>query len=171
MSRDRPFFFRIVDACKRDQGAYSMVFLTEDKLVAVRDPFGCWPLVMGRRRNGEGSLWVPAACDGPNSYVLEKSVYEVRSLFGEILAEDSPVDCDVVIAVPDSGVVSAIGYAAKAGVLFQQALIRSHHVGRTFIEPLRRSGTSVDDSTVRRTTSTKIVRYIREAGAQEVHIH
>ncbi|GAB2219850.1 hypothetical protein Droror1_Dr00007487 [Drosera rotundifolia] len=235
-SKARPFFLRIVDACERVQGAYSMVFLTEDKLVAVRDPFGFRPLVMGRRRNGAvvfasetcaldlidaeyerdvnpGELLIvdkegvqsmcllphhePKQCvfeliyfARPNSYVFEKSVYEARSLFGEILAEDSPVDCDVVIAVPDSGVVSAIGYAAKVGVPFQQGLIRSHYVGRTFIEPsqkIRDFGVKlklapvravlegkrvvvVDDSIVRGTTSSKIVRLIREAGAKEVHM-
>lgn len=235
-SKARPFFLRIVDACERVQGAYSMVFLTEDKLVAVRDPFGFRPLVMGRRRNGAvvfasetcaldlidaeyerdvnpGELLIvdkegvqsmcllphhePKQCvfeliyfARPNSYVFEKSVYEARSLFGEILAEDSPVDCDVVIAVPDSGVVSAIGYAAKVGVPFQQGLIRSHYVGRTFIEPsqkIRDFGVKlklapvravlegkrvvvVDDSIVRGTTSSKIVRLIREVGAKEVHM-
>ena len=71
----------------------------------------------------------------PNSVVFGRSVYESRRQFGEILATESPVECDVVIAVPDSGVVAALGYAAKAGVPFQQGLIRSHYVGRTFIEP------------------------------------
>ncbi|KAE8669968.1 Amidophosphoribosyltransferase [Hibiscus syriacus] len=126
----------------------------------------------------------------PNSVVFGRSVYESRHAFGEILAIEAPVDCDVVIAVPDSGVVAALGYAAKAGVPFQQGLIRSHYVGRTFIEPsqkIRDFGVKlklspvrgvlegkrvvvVDDSIVRGTTSSKIVRLLKEAGAKEVHM-
>lgn len=236
ISKARPFFLRIVDACEQLQGAYSMVFITEDKLVAVRDPFGFRPLVMGRRSNGAvvfasetcaldlieatyerevypGEVLVvdkdgiqslcliphpePKKCifehiyfSMPNSIVFGKSVYESRRAFGEILATEAPVDCDVVIAVPDSGVVSALGFAAKAGVPFQQGLIRSHYVGRTFIEPsqkIRDFGVKlklspvravlegkrvvvVDDSIVRGTTSSKIVRLIKEAGAKEVHM-
>ncbi|GJY15702.1 amidophosphoribosyltransferase, chloroplastic-like protein [Tanacetum coccineum] len=106
------------------------------------------------------------------------------------MATESPVECDVVIAVPDSGVVAAIGYANKAGVPFQQGLIRSHYVGRTFIEPsqrIRDFGVKlklspvravlegkrvvvVDDSIVRGTTSSKIVRLLKEAGAKEIHM-
>ncbi|KMT17709.1 hypothetical protein BVRB_2g036540 [Beta vulgaris subsp. vulgaris] len=236
ISKARPFFLRIVDACEQLEGAYSMVFLTEDKLVAVRDPYGFRPLVMGRRSNGAvvfasetcaldlieatyerevypGEVLVvdkegvqslclmphpePKQCifehiyfSLPNSIVFGRSVYESRREFGEILATESPVDCDVVIAVPDSGVVAALGYAAKAGVPFQQGLIRSHYVGRTFIEPsqrIRDFGVKlklapvkavlegkrvvvVDDSIVRGTTSSKIVRLIKEAGAKEVHM-
>ncbi|KAH9696687.1 Amidophosphoribosyltransferase 1 [Citrus sinensis] len=175
ISKARPFFLRIVDACEKLEGAYSMVFVTEDKLVAVRDPYGFRPLVMGRRSNGA---------------VVFASVYESRNHFGEVLATEAPVESDVVIAVPDSGVVAALGYAAKAGVPFQQGLIRSHYVGRTFIEPsqkIRDFGVKlklspvrgvlegkrvvvVDDSIVRGTTSSKIVRLLEEAGAKEVHM-
>ncbi|KAK7351898.1 hypothetical protein VNO77_11658 [Canavalia gladiata] len=235
-SKQRPFLLRIIDACEKLEGAYSFVFVTEDKLVAVRDPFGFRPLVMGRRSNGAvvfasetcaldlieasyerevfpGEVLVmdknglqslclmshpnPKQCIFehiyfalPNSVVFGRSVYESRRKFGEILATESPVECDVVIAVPDSGVVAALGYAAKAGVPFQQGLIRSHYVGRTFIEPsqkIRDFGVKlklspvravlegkrvvvVDDSIVRGTTSSKIVRLIREAGAKEVHM-
>ncbi|KAJ8763456.1 hypothetical protein K2173_002339 [Erythroxylum novogranatense] len=237
ISKTRPFFLRIVEACERLQGAYSMVFVTEDKLVAVRDPFGFRPLVMGRRRSNGAIVFASETCaldlidaeyerevnpgevlvvdkDGiqslcliphpqpkqcifehiyfsqPNSIVFGRSVYESRSVFGEILATVAPVECDVVIAVPDSGVVAALGYAAKAGVPFQQGLIRSHYVGRTFIEPsqkIRDFGVKlklspvkgvlkgkrvvvVDDSIVRGTTSSKIVRMLKEAGAIEVHM-
>ncbi|KAL4281006.1 hypothetical protein GQ457_03G002270 [Hibiscus cannabinus] len=237
ISKARPFFLRIVDACEKLEGAYSMVFVTEDKLVAVRDPHGFRPLVMGRRSNGAvvfasetcaldlieatyerevnpGEVLVVDKKDGvqslclmphpepkqcifehiyfalPNSVVFGRSVYESRHAFGEILATEAPVDCDVVIAVPDSGVVAALGYAAKAGVPFQQGLIRSHYVGRTFIEPsqkIRDFGVKlklspvrgvlegkrvvvVDDSIVRGTTSSKIVRLIKEAGAKEIHM-
>jgi amidophosphoribosyltransferase len=126
----------------------------------------------------------------PNSDVFGKSVYEQRYKYGRILAEVAPVKVDVVIAVPDSGVVCALGYAAEAGVPFQQGLIRSHYVGRTFIEPsqkIRDFGVKlklspvksvlkgkrvvvVDDSIVRGTTSSKIVRLLKEAGATEVHM-
>ncbi|KAL3695579.1 hypothetical protein R1sor_009655 [Riccia sorocarpa] len=236
ISKARPFIARLVDACQQLEGAYSMVFLTEDKLVAVRDPYGFRPLVMGRRSNG-AVVFASETCaldlieaeyereinpgevvvvdkDGvsslclvpqrqrkacifehiyfalPNSVVFGLSVYQSRYKFGEILATEAPVECDVVIAVPDSGVVAALGYAAKAGVPFQQGLIRSHYVGRTFIEPsqkIRDFGVKlklapvrpvlagkrvvvVDDSIVRGTTSSKIVRLIKEAGATEVHL-
>ncbi|PHU10652.1 Amidophosphoribosyltransferase, chloroplastic [Capsicum chinense] len=236
ISKARPFLLRIVEACEKIEGAYSMVFATEDKLVAVRDPYGFRPLVMGRRSNGaivfasetcaldlieatyerevlpgevvvvdkEGVQSIclmphpePKSCIFehiyfalPNSVVFGRSVYESRRAFGEILATEAPVECDVVIAVPDSGVVAALGYAAKAGVPFQQGLIRSHYVGRTFIEPsqkIRDFGVKlklspvravlegkrvvvVDDSIVRGTTSSKIVRLLKEAGAKEVHM-
>nr|GMD04986.1 amidophosphoribosyltransferase, chloroplastic-like [Ipomoea batatas] len=236
ISKARPFILRIVEACEKLEGAYSLVFVTEDKLVAVRDPFGFRPLVMGRRSNGavvfasetcaldlieatyerevypgevvvvdkEGfqSLCLMTHPESkacifehiyfalPNSVVFGMSVYESRHKFGEILATESPVECDVVIAVPDSGVVAALGFAAKAGVPFQQGLIRSHYVGRTFIEPsqkIRDFGVKlklspvkavlegkrvvvVDDSIVRGTTSSKIVRLLKEAGAKEVHM-
>ncbi|XP_077237657.1 amidophosphoribosyltransferase, chloroplastic-like [Tasmannia lanceolata] len=236
ISKLRPFLLRIVGACEQLEGAYSMVFLTEDKLVAVRDPYGFRPLVMGRRKNG-AVVFASETCaldlieanyerevnpgevvvvdsDGisslcllphrdrkacvfehiyfslPNSIVFGRSVYDSRHAFGEILATEAPVDCDVVIAVPDSGVVAALGYAAKAKVPFQQGLIRSHYVGRTFIEPsqkIRDFGVKlklapvravlegkrvvvVDDSIVRGTTSSKIVRLLKEAGAKEVHM-
>lgn len=126
----------------------------------------------------------------PNSVVFGRSVYDSRYAYGRILAETAPVDCDVVIAVPDSGVVAALGYAMQAKVPFQQGLIRSHYVGRTFIEPsqkIRDFGVKlklapvahvlkgkrvvvIDDSIVRGTTSIKIVRLLKEAGATEVHM-
>eukprot|EP00252_Welwitschia_mirabilis_P014306 TRINITY_DN31475_c0_g1_i1.p1 TRINITY_DN31475_c0_g1~~TRINITY_DN31475_c0_g1_i1.p1 ORF type:complete len:556 (-),score=40.34 TRINITY_DN31475_c0_g1_i1:91-1758(-) len=235
-SKARPFLQRIVEACEQLEGAYSMVFLSVDKLVAVRDPRGFRPLVMGRRKNG-AIVFASETCaldlieaeyerevnpgevlvvdkDGmsslcllpprqrkacifehiyfslPNSIIFGKSVYQSRYEFGKILAEEAPVECDVVIAVPDSGVVAALGYAARAGVPFQQGLIRSHYVGRTFIEPsqrIRDFGVKlklspvhgvlegkrvvvVDDSIVRGTTSSKIVRLLKAAGAKEVHM-
>ena len=107
-----------------------------------------------------------------------------------LLAREHPVDADVVVPVPDSGVAAAIGYAAEADIPFRQALIRNHYVGRTFIEPsqaIRDFGVKlklnpvrhllegkrvilVDDSIVRGTTSRKIVRMVRGAGAREVHL-
>jgi amidophosphoribosyltransferase len=126
----------------------------------------------------------------PNSVVFGRSVYDSRYEYGRILAATAPVECDVVIAIPDSGVVAALGYSAEAKVPFQQGLIRSHYVGRTFIEPsqkIRDFGVKlklapvahvlkgkrvvvIDDSIVRGTTSIKIVRLLKEAGAAEVHM-
>ncbi|KFK30481.1 hypothetical protein AALP_AA7G266300 [Arabis alpina] len=236
-SKAKTFLLRIIDACEKLKGAYSMVFVFEDKLIAVRDPFGFRPLVMGRRSNGsvvfasetcaldlidaryerevcpgeivvvdkehgESSVFMishpePKQCvfehgyfSQPNSIVFGRSVYETRRMYGEILATMAPVDCDVVIAVPDSGTVAALGYAAKAGVPFQIGLLRSHYSKRTFIEPTQKIRdfavkaklspvravlegkrvVVVDDSIVRGTTSVKIVRMLREAGAKEVHM-
>jgi len=126
----------------------------------------------------------------PDSLVNGKSVYRARERMGRRLAEESPVEADVVIAVPDSGVPAAIGYANQSGLPFEMGLIRSHYVGRTFIEPqdsIRHFGVRlklspvrsivdgrrvvvVDDSLVRGTTSRKIVKMLRAAGAKEVHL-
>lgn len=127
----------------------------------------------------------------PDSYLDNKSVYEVRKQIGAELAKEAPVpDADLVVPVPDSGVPSAIGYAQAAGKPFELGIIRNHYVGRTFIEPtdkIRHLGVKlkhnanrmylegkkvvlVDDSIVRGTTSRKIVEMVREAGAAEVHL-
>ena len=229
------------DALARVQGAYSFVFTTEDKLIAVRDPHGFRPLVLGRMRSPAGSApgaWVVASetCafdlieaevvrdiepgeivvidrNGLSSVKLPKaqrkfcvfehvyfarpdsvldgvSVYEARIAMGEQLAVEHPVEADIVIPVPDSGVVAAMGYARKSGVPFELGLIRNHYVGRTFIEPsdnIRHFGVRlklnavphlmkgkrvviVDDSIVRGTTARKIVQLVRNAGAKEVHV-
>ncbi len=125
----------------------------------------------------------------PDSHIFGRDVYSVRKAFGRQLARESLVDADVVIAVPDSGIVAAMGYAQEAGTPFEMGLVRNHYVGRTFIEPrqsIRHFGVKVklnpvreiikdkrvvviDDSIVRGTTSRKIVKMIRQAGAREVH--
>ncbi len=125
----------------------------------------------------------------PDSIVGGQSVYEVRKKMGEYLASECPANVDMVIPVPDSGVPAAIGYAQKIGLPFELGIIRNHYVGRTFIQPsqqirdigvrLKHSANRslikgkkvllVDDSIVRGTTSRKIVRMIRDAGAKEVH--
>ena len=235
-SEQGPFINRLVDALSRVQGAYSLVVLTEEMLVAVRDPWGFRPLVLGRR----GSAWVVAsetcaldliggtyvrevepgemviispneglmslrpfprkprrACifehiyfARPDSVVFGMPVYETRLRMGRILAQEHPADADVVVPVPDSGVPGALGYAEESGIPYQLGLLRSHYVGRTFIEPsqqIRDFGVKlklspvrsvlkdkrvvvVDDSIVRGTTSRKIVRLLRAAGASEVHL-
>ncbi len=126
----------------------------------------------------------------PDSVVNGRSVYEVRKNMGARLAVETPADADVVVPVPDSGVPAALGYAQKSGLPFEMGIIRSHYMGRTFIQPtqaVRQLGVRmkhspnravlegkrvvlIDDSIVRGTTSVKIVRMVREAGAKEVHL-
>ncbi len=126
----------------------------------------------------------------PDSFMEDKSVYEMRKNIGKELAKESPCDADLVVPVPDSGVPSAIGFAEEAGIPFELGIIRNHYVGRTFIEPsdkIRHLGVRlkhnanrayiegkkvvlVDDSIVRGTTSRKIVEMVRAAGAKEVHM-
>ncbi len=226
---------RIVNALRSVDGAYSLVFLAESKLIAVRDPNGFRPLLLGRLRDsfifasetcafdlieaefirevepGEVVVvdskglrsfkpWPEASrrfCvfehvyfARPDSHIDGRSVYRVRELLGRKLAEEHPVDADVVIPVPDSGTPAAIGYARQSGIPYDFGLIRSHYIGRTFIEPqqsIRHFGVKlklnavkevlhgkrviiVDDSIVRGTTSRKIVKMIRAAGAREVHV-
>jgi amidophosphoribosyltransferase len=126
----------------------------------------------------------------PDSVVFGRPVYQSREQLGRLLAKEHPVPADIVTPVPDSGVPAAVGYAAESGIPFRMALIRNHYVGRTFIEPeqaIRDFGVKlklnpvrrmiegqrvilVDDSIVRGTTSRKIVRLVRDAGATEVHV-
>jgi amidophosphoribosyltransferase len=126
----------------------------------------------------------------PDSYVFGESVNEIRTEFGRRLAKESPVPADVVVPIPDSGVCAAIGYSEASSIPMRMGLIRNHYVGRTFIEPqqsIRHFGVRVklnpvrsilegkrvvlvDDSIVRGTTSRKIVRMVRSAGASEVHM-
>jgi amidophosphoribosyltransferase len=126
----------------------------------------------------------------PDSIVFGRPVQQSREMLGRLLAREAPADADVVVPVPDSGVSAAIGYASESGLPYRQALIRNHYVGRTFIEPsqaIRDFGVKlklnpvrhllegkrvilVDDSIVRGTTSRKIVRMVRGAGAREVHM-
>lgn len=126
----------------------------------------------------------------PDSLIFGKSINESRHRMGRQLASEQPADADVVVPVPDSGVAAAIGYAAESGLSFRFGLVRNHYVGRTFIEPrqsIRSFGVRIklnpvreiiagkrvvliDDSIVRGTTSKKIVRMVREAGAKEIHV-
>jgi amidophosphoribosyltransferase len=126
----------------------------------------------------------------PDSIVFGRSVQQSRDLLGRQLARECPVEADIVVPVPDSGVAAAVGYASESGIPYSVALIRNHYVGRTFIEPsqaIRDFGVKlklnpvrsliegkrvvlVDDSIVRGTTSRKIVRMVRQAGAREVHL-
>ncbi len=225
----------LVEAVSQAQGAFSLVLLTKDRLIAVRDPHGFRPLTLGRLDGGwvvcsetcaldlidakwvrdiePGEVFI-AGPDGvksihpfpasprahcvfehvyfarPDSYVFGQSVNEVRTAFGRRLAAEHPADVDVVVPIPDSGVCAATGFASAAGIPMQMGLIRNHYVGRTFIEPqqsIRHFGVRVklnpvksiladkrvvlvDDSIVRGTTSRKIVKMVRAAGAKEVHM-
>ena len=225
----------VVESVSQVQGAFSLLMITKDRLIAVRDPHGFRPLALGRlddafvvasetcamdligatyvRDVEPGEVLViseeglrslkpfPAAplahCvfehvyfARPDSYVFGKSVNEVRTNLGRMLAREQRVDADVVVPVPDSGVCAAMGYADEAGIPLRMGLIRNHYVGRTFIQPqssIRHFGVKVklnpvrsilegkrvvlvDDSIVRGTTSRKIVRMVRAAGAKEVHV-
>ncbi len=225
----------IVESVSQAQGAFSLVFLTKDRLVAVRDPHGFRPLALGRLGDGwvvcsetcamdligatyvrdvePGELLIigpegpvsrrpyaaaaPCHCvfehvyfSRPDSLVFGESVNQVRTNFGRQLARESGVPADVVVPVPDSGVCAAVGYSEVSSVPLAMGLIRNHYVGRTFIEPtqaIRHFGVKVklnpvrsilegrrvvliDDSIVRGTTSRKIVKMIRAAGAREVHM-
>jgi amidophosphoribosyltransferase len=126
----------------------------------------------------------------PDSIIFGRSVNESRETLGRLLAREHPVNADIVVPVPDSGVPAAVGYALESKIPFRMGLIRNHYIGRTFIEPsqaIRNFGVKlklnpvrsliegkrivlVDDSIVRGTTSRKIVRMVREAGAREVHV-
>ncbi len=235
----RTLLDRFIDALKQIEGAYSLICMTSEGMIACRDPLGIRPLVMGRlgdavifasetvafdvvgaeyvRQVEPGELIVvpngPSA-DGirshrpfgdvaarpcifehvyfsrPDSIVDGSSVYSVRKEIGAQLAIENPVDADLVIPVPDSGVPAAIGYAQQSGIPFELGIIRSHYIGRTFIQPgdkVRHLGVKlkhnanralidgkrivlIDDSIVRGTTSLKIVQMMREAGATEVHM-
>jgi amidophosphoribosyltransferase len=239
-SSERALAGALRDALLQLEGAFSLVFLAEDRIIVARDPHGFRPLAMGEMEiSGGGKCyvfasetcafdligavylhdvepgemvivgpegitrerWAPerprAQCvfehvyfSRPDSIVFGRAVQESRENLGRLLARECPADADVVVPVPDSGVAAAIGYATESGLPFRHALIRNHYVGRTFIEPsqaIRDFGVKlklnpvrsllqgnrvvlVDDSIVRGTTSRKIVRMVRQAGAREVHL-
>ncbi|HEY1658513.1 MAG TPA: amidophosphoribosyltransferase [Candidatus Sulfotelmatobacter sp.] len=242
LSREETLPEAIADALRRVDGAFSLVVMSPDRIIAVRDPRGFRPLAMGRIPAGEGQkrdtiVFASETCafdligatyerdvkpgelvvvgpegitsrfystpapqsscifehvyfSRPDSTVFGRSVQASREELGRQLAREAPVDADLVVPVPDSGVTAAMGYAAESGIPFRFGLIRNHYVGRTFIEPsqsVRDFGVKlklnavrsllegkrivlIDDSIVRGTTSRKIVRMIRSAGAKEVHM-
>jgi amidophosphoribosyltransferase len=239
-SRERTLSGALRDALLQLEGAFSLVFLAEDRIIIARDPHGFRPLAFGQMElSGKRTAYVFASetcafdligavylgdvdpgemiivgpegmtreryapvrdhahCvfehvyfSRPDSIVFGRPVEQSRENLGRLLARESAVEADVVVPVPDSGVAAAIGYSSESGIPFRQALIRNHYVGRTFIEPsqaIRDFGVKlklnpirhllegkrvvlVDDSIVRGTTSRKIVRMVRGAGAREVHL-
>ncbi|MEK7342488.1 MAG: amidophosphoribosyltransferase [Pseudomonadota bacterium] len=232
----RTLLDKFIDALRQVEGAYSLIVMTPEGMIACRDPLGIRPLVMGKlgdatifasetvaldvvgadyvRTVDPGELVIvtnggdirshrpfgetnPRPCifehvyfSRPDSIVDGSSVYSVRKAIGAQLAIEMPVEADYVIPVPDSGVPAAIGYAQQSGIPFELGIIRSHYIGRTFIQPgdkVRHLGVKlkhnanraliegkrivlIDDSIVRGTTSLKIVQMMREAGAAEVHM-
>ena len=225
---------QLARALTRVRGAYTLLLLTPDSMIGVRDPSGFRPLTLGSL----GDAWVLAsetcALDlmeakmerdvepgeilivdergltslkpfrpadrlqcvfeyvyfaRPDSVLWGRNVHTVRKALGHQLAREYPVAADLVIPVPDSGVGAALGFSEESGLPYDSGLVRNHYVGRTFIEPqqgIRHFGVKVklnpnrevldgkrvvvDDSIVRGTTSRKIVKMIRAAGAREVHV-
>jgi len=226
---------QLARALTRVKGAYTLLLLTPNSVIGVRDPSGFRPLTLGRL----GDAWILAsetcALDlmeakverdvepgeilivdergltslkpfrpadrlqcvfeyvyfaRPDSVLWGRNVHAVRKALGHQLAREHPVAADLVIPVPDSGVGAALGFSEESGLPYDTGLVRNHYVGRTFIEPqqgIRHFGVKVklnpnrevldgkrvvviDDSIVRGTTSRKIVKMIRAAGAREVHV-
>jgi amidophosphoribosyltransferase len=165
----------------RDIEPGEIVVINEDGLRSIR-PFG--------RGQSRFCIFEYVYFARPDSVVEGTPVYQTRKRIGAELAQESPVEADVIVPVPDSGVPAAMGYATESGIPFELGIIRNHYVGRTFIEPtdqIRHLGVKlkhsanramiqgkrvilVDDSIVRGTTSRKIVEMVRQAGAQEVHM-
>ncbi|MEX2617570.1 MAG: amidophosphoribosyltransferase [Alphaproteobacteria bacterium] len=226
---------RLTSTLQQIEGAYSLVVLSQESLIGVRDPHGVRPLVLGKI--GDNYMLASESCafdiigaayvrdvepgelvvinkegisshfpfvpqqqrfcvfeyiyfSRPDSIVEGISVYEARKRIGIELSHEAPVDADVIVPIPDSGVPAAIGFAQGSNTPFEYGIIRNHYVGRTFIEPsdeIRHLGVKlkhsanrayitgkrvvlVDDSIVRGTTIRKIVDMVRQAGAKEVHI-
>ena len=159
-----------------------MVEVRADGRLASHRPFG--------KPNPRPCIFEHVYFSRPDSVMSGHSVYDVRKRIGMELAKEAPVEADLVIPVPDSGVPAAIGYAQQSGIPFELGIIRSHYVGRTFIQPsdgarhadVKRKHNAnralvegkrivlIDDSIVRGTTSMKIVQMMRDAGAAEVHM-
>ncbi len=234
-SKRNKFLDKLIEALFQIKGGYSLILMTNKKLVGVRDPFGIRPLVIGKLKDSfifssetcaldiVGATFVREVKNGeiviiennkmisvkpfpdqkprpcvfeyiyfarPDSLIDGKCAYEYRKRLGLQLAEETDLDADLVVPVPDSGVPAAIGYAQKSNKRFELGLIRNHYVGRTFIEPtqnirslgvkLKLSSTKtivknkkiilIDDSLVRGTTCHKIVKMLYESGAKEVHV-
>ena len=218
------------------KGAFSLVFMTKDELIGVRDPLGIRPLCLGKMDNAwilasessalahvgaefvreiENGETIVINKDGikssifsskpknhkmcifeqiyfsrPDSLINGQLAYESRVRMGESLANEHPVDADIVVGVPDSAIPAAIGYAKQSGISYTEGLIRNRYVGRTFISPnqkIRELGVKakfnvlkeviinkkivlIDDSIVRGTTTSRVVELLKDAGAAEVHM-
>ncbi len=231
---------RIAEAVKQIHGAYAILFMTDNKIIAVRDPYGFRPLVLGKMENGwcvasescafdlvgaelvrdvkpgemiiidsdnaepRSMMWAEKLPEKKAHCIFEyvyfarndsvidnQPVYDARIQMGRELAkETSELHPDIVISAPDSGTPAAIGYSLESGVPFLEGLTKNRYVGRTFIQPTQKqranavrlklnpvrsvvagkSVVMVDDSIVRGTTSGKVVKLLKEAGAREVHV-
>ena len=226
---------KILNSFSKFMGAFSMIALTKNKLIAFRDTYGFRPLVLGKL-NGSyivcsetcaldtvGAKFIREIAPGeiiaidekgltvvgkvrstrksfclfeyvylarPDSVFNKQLVHQVRQRSGEILAHESPIGADMVVAVPDSGTSAAIGYSKASGIPYGEVLIKNRYIGRTFIQPeqhIREMGVRIkfnplkeivkgkriiiiDDSIVRGTTMKKIVKMLRSCGAKKVHI-
>ena len=225
----------LIETLKRCRGAFSLLLMTRDKLIAARDPHGVRPLCLGKleksfvvasetcaldilgaqfiRDVGNGELVIidengvssrtyelegrEALCvfeyiyfARPDSVLHNRNVYEARFNMGKYLAKEHPVDADMIMPVPESGVPAAIGFSVESKIPYGEGLIKNRYIGRTFIQPsqeIRDLGVKIklnpirdavrgkkvvviDDSIIRGTTSRQIVRLVREAGAREVHV-
>lgn len=225
----------LAEALKKVTGAYSLVFLSGENMIAVRDPVGVRPLALGKLRkswvvasetcafdiigakyirdiepgeilvlNGKGlqsyhllpkhknafCIFEYIYFSRPDSMIFGSNVDKVRRRLGRQLAKEHPVDADIVISIPDSSNTIALGYSEESGIPFDIGLIRNHYVGRSFIRPEQKirdldvkikfnpirgvlknkKVIVIDDSIVRGTTSGKLCKIIREAGAKEVHL-
>ena len=226
----------LLESIRRIEGAFSLVILTENELIGVRDPHGFRPLCLGQV--GDGWVLSSETCaldlihakfvrdiapgeiviinqDGvksiqafpeqqrrafcifeyvyfarPDSTIAGRNVYEVRKEMGRQLAREHPVDADIVVPVPDSGVYAALGYSEESHIPYEMAFIRNHYVGRSFLQPTQlirdfnvrvklnlipqlvkdKRVVIVDDSIVRGTTCKARVNTLKEAGAKEVHV-
>lgn len=234
-SRQKRIERALAEALKRVSGAYSLVMLSGENLIAARDPVGVRPLALGKLRKSwviasetcafdiigakyirdiePGEILVAnggvlksykilpkrrhAFCifefiyfSRPDSIIYRMNVDKVRRRLGRQLAREHPVEADIVISIPDSSNTAALGFSEATGIRFEIGLIRNHYVGRTFIEPeqkirdldvkikfnpilgvlKKKRVVVVDDSIVRGTTSKKLVKMVRDAGAKEVHM-
>jgi amidophosphoribosyltransferase len=236
---DKEFLPYLFDALRQVEGAYSLLILRKNQLIAVRDPLGFRPLELGRhldswflasespafdivgaefKREIKPGEVVVIDKDGirsyfpfreklprkgfcifefiyfarPDSYIFGDWVYEVRKRLGRELAKEikGKLNVDVVVPVPDSGIVPTIGFSEESGIPMELGLIRNHYVGRSFIEPTQelrdlkvlmklspvkpvlrgKKIAIVDDSLVRGTTSRRLVKMLKKAGAKEVHV-
>lgn len=235
MSKRETFEDRLVDALGRIEGAYCLVILTKDGVIAARDPHGFRPLCLGKTETGWviasetcaldiiGAEYVREVEPGeiliinpeglrslkpfkpqrnhfcifeyiyfsrPDSFIFGECVDTVRRNIGRTLAEEHPVDADIVISVPDSSNTAALGFSKASGIPFEIGLIRNHYIGRTFIHPSQVTRDArvrikfnpvrgvlegkrivvVEDSIVRGTTFKKLTHLLRKAGAREIHL-
>ena len=199
------------------EGAYSLLVMSPRKLIAARDPHGFRPLCMGKYNDSYVFASESAALDAcgvrsmkpdfgdkkkalcifeyiyfarSDSFIDGVSVYEARKQAGRILARKYPVEADMVVGVPESGIDAAIGYSEESGIPYEKAIVKNSYIGRTFIKPSQKERMKsvkiklnpiadkikgkrvviIDDSIVRGTTVDRIVTMLKEAGAKEVHM-
>jgi len=234
-SKKSDFEDALVETLSECLGAFSVIIMLKDRLIAVRDPNGIRPLTIGKLENGyvfssetcaldivgaehlryvnngemvvadkkglRSKTWATTEREAlcvfeyiylarPDSVLHGRSVYDTRFSMGKYLAKEHPIEADMVMGVPESGIPAAIGYAAESKITFGEGLIKNRYVGRTFIQPsqeMRELGVKlklnpirdavrgkkvilVDDSIIRGTTSRQLIKLVREAGAREVHM-